>query len=436
MLIRRGFYDVTALILSAMYGSCGMFPDEGYATDEHEKAVQVLSQPPPEIQSHQAEEPMTPPRRPVFRHNYGARCAGADIRSLADVAVDEVVPFIRPCQTLEACQSTIPVGLPRRRSVPEADVARAALHMLQGLPGDTFVLVQEAHELDNDCASRNRGFALSASAKCDLAVASLSPLALAGVLEEFIRLGNVAECLRAFVADAEDLRTPTASRNSLEEAKHGNTTQVFVACVKRHFEAFEDAIAHRGRRLYLRQRGLDSPEQSVVIADGRTEISTNWDCLSDESERDGRVSGETLLGLLSLLRPISESLKVIARLVEVTAGSWIIHPPTPRTPGNNNVGSLRERTGLLLAALYDSLVSDALLRRAVKGPPRLDDGALAPWRRGWHLNVFLEVLAPYLGLLDTWINEGRLLDPHGELFLSQAGGGSGFGECIDESAER
>lgn len=437
------FSDLTALIPSATYGSCGMLPDEGYATDEgeglspqREKSVQAPAQPPPEIQSHQTEIPMTPPRRPIFRHNYGARCAGADIRSLTGVAFGEVVPFIRPCQTLEACQSTIPVALPRRHSVPEADVARAALYMLQGLPGDTFVLVQEAHELDNDCESRNRGFALSASAKCDLAVASLSPLALAGILEEFIRLGNVAEYLRAFVADAEELPMRTASRNSPEETKHGNTTLVFVACVKRHLEAFEDAIAHRDRRLYLRQRGLDSQEQSVGIADEMTTISTNRDRLSDESERGGRVSGETLLGLLSLLRPVSESLKFIARLVEVTAGSWIVHPPAPRTPANDSVGNLRERTGLLLAALYDSLVSDALLRRAAQGPPRPDDGALAPWRRGWHLNVFLEVLAPYLRLLDTWITEGRLLDPHGELFFSQTGGGSGFGECVDESAGR
>ncbi|CAM9470490.1 unnamed protein product [Laminaria digitata] len=360
--------------------------------------------------------------RPIFRHNFGAPCVGADIRSLnggGGGGGSIVVPFLRPCQTLEACQncqSYRKAGTLRRRSIPEAEVVRAALHMLQGLAGDIFVRVgPDCHEggggerprksgLETAAATaRHPRFSLSASAASGLAVASLSPIALAGVLGDFVRIGNVAEHLRAFTEDAE------ASA----------------------------AVAAAPTATAVRERS-DEP----TVRQGR---------FGNGSGRSGG-SGETLLGLLSLLRREAESLEVTLRLVRAGAGWWVDTPPGEGTRPGRGAGGLRERTGRLLAALHDELVSDALVRRPPlgRGTPAIGalganaldanaldaPDALAPLRPGWLLRVFCEVLTPYLRLVDSWITEGRISDPHGELFFSRIGGGGGRGDGVTSDGGR
>ncbi|CAB1120688.1 unnamed protein product [Ectocarpus sp. CCAP 1310/34] len=449
---------------------------------------------------------------PAARHNYGAPCIGADIRNLGgrrgarDGDVDGA-SFLRPCQTLEACQTRggEAVGR-RRRSIPEAEVVRAALHMLAGLSGDIFVRRVNGDASDTGgeqlpqkgrhgaagtrgtggggrtgggssgpsrrwgvvtgSASARRGqewFSLSESAASDLAVASLSPEALAGVLEDLLRVGSTAEYLRAFVADAEGsasvaaeaaaavLRQSVPRRESSSGGggssasksygrgkergpKHGLTTQAFVACVRRHLESFEDTVARRDRWLYRRQQGQGDGGDAPAEHDSSSSSSS---------------SGETIVGLLSLLRPEAESLELTRQLVEDGAGWWVATPPeeeegvwprnrrrrrTGDTNAERHVGGgsgagLHERTGRLLSVLHDALVSSALVGIGPTPPEKSrgvgDTEALAPRRRGWLLHVFCEVLAPYLRLVDSWITEGRLLDPHGELFFSRIGGGGG-----------
>ena len=305
---------------------------------------------------------------------------------------------------------------------------------------------------------RREWFSLSASAARDLAVASLSPEALAGLLGELVRLGSVAGYLRAFVADAEASASVVAAagaarRGSGESSngceggggggggggcKHGHTTQAFVACVRHQLEAFEDAVARWDRGLYLRQTtqggggGHDDGGRSSAGA------------------VDAPRSGETLVGLLSLLRPETESLEITKNLVEAGAGWWVDYPPggpveedSQRRPGGGSAGAsagrgsrgggLRERTGRLLAVLHDAVVSSALVGTGLPRQGGVGDGARAPRRHGWLLRVFCAVLAPYLRLLDSWINEGRISDPHGELFLSQSGGGGTVGVPVRES---
>lgn len=423
--------------------------------------------------------------RPILRHNFGAPCVGADIRSLSGGdrgGDDESVraPFLRPCQTLEACQnsqSCRKTGTLRRRSIPEAEFVRAALHMLQGLAGDIFVRIGldcrgggggvggldgRARESDGDSTAATAGhsrFALSASAAGGLAVPSLSPVALAGVLGDFLQIGNVAEHLRAFTADAESSALVAQARPASGcgrgeggggggERKHGHATQAFAACVRRQLEAFEDTVAERGRWLYRRQRGLstgdapdNSPEGGIAAATAEATVRERPDERSRRKNRrnDGSGgSGATLLGLLSLLRREVESLELTLQLVRAGAGWWADTPPGVGTRPGRGAGGLRERTGRLLTALHDELVSNALVRR-----PQLETGthelgaldadaldALAPLRLGWLLRVFCEVLTPYLRLIDCWITEGRISDPHGELFFSWidgSGGGGGGG---------
>lgn len=451
-------------------------PDEGYATGASEaelrrgntgtQASSAAALQAPPTTNNSIRHPLAT-GHPFLRHNYGAPCVGADIRSLGRGDEDAVVAFLRPCQTLEACQKVRSVGVLRRRSIPEAEVVRAALHMLQGLAGDIFVRAGEV----GDCGGRrgrgesNTGregrttggvgrassiifrsrFVLSASAVSDLAVASLSPAALAGALEEFVRIGSVADYLRAFVADAEastsvaaaNHRTvgtltlypnaPAASAGceNISECKHGHATQAFAMCVRRQLEAFEDVVAGRDRWLYRRQRGLDDGQHAAAA-----ESTTSRKRSSERRSRDGAsASGETILGLLSLLRREGECLELTRQLVEAGAGWWVETLPGEGTRPGKSAGGLRERTGRLLATLHDSLVADALVRPPpVEGVSfRLDAGALAPRRGGWLLHVFCEVLAPYLRLVDAWITEGRILDPHGELFFSQSGGGGTAG---------
>ncbi|CAN0114916.1 unnamed protein product, partial [Ectocarpus sp. 12 AP-2014] len=390
---------------------------------------------------------------PAARHNYGAPCIGADFRSLGgrrdarDGDVDGL-SFLRPCQTLEACQTRggKAVGR-RRRSIPEAEVVRAALHMLAGLSGDIFVRRVSGDASDTGgeqlpqkeghgpagargtggggrtgggssgpsrrwgvvpgSASARRGqewFSLSESAASDLAVASLSPEALAGVLEDLVRVGSTAEYLRAFVADAE------GSASVAAEA---------AAAVLRQ-------SVPRGQG-----DGGDAPAEH------------------DSSSSSSSGSGETIVGLLSLLRPEAESLELTRQLVEDGAGWWVATPPeeeqsvwprnrrrrragdthAERHVGGGSDAGLHERTGRLLSVLHDALVSSALVGIGPTPPEKSrgvgDTEALAPRRRGWLLHVFCEVLAPYLRLVDSWITEGRLVDPHGELFFSRIGGGSG-----------
>eukprot|EP00903_Cladosiphon_okamuranus_P015208 g14056.t1 len=432
---------------------------------------------------------------PAVRHKYGTPCIGADIRSLGSgksdrhlrVGESDVVParaFLRPCQTLEACQTLGERAAARRRSIPEAEVVREALHMLQGLSGDIFVRVDNkaspedhyrSHQnhpgpwmKDDGSGGREKSrrrasgingstesgrtsvlpstrewFSLSASAARDLAVASLSPEALAGLLGELVRLGSVAEYLRAFVADARTSASVAAAAacrggvgnnyggGGASDCAHGHTTQAFVACVRRQMEAFEDAVERRDRDFYLRQtaRGSGGGGGSLGIKAPRR--------------------GETLVGLLSLLRPEAESLEVTKNLVEAGAGWWVNNPPggpagqgSQRRQGGGSADAsagrrgsrgagLRERTGRLLAVLHDALVSSELVGTALPSQGGAGDGARAPLaqrrrrRHGWLLRVFCAVLTPYLRLLDSWITEGRIFDPHGELFLSQSSGGGG-----------
>lgn len=242
-----------------------------------------------------------------------------------------------------------------------------------------------------------------------------------------------------------------------------------MACVRRQLEAFEDAVARRDRWLYRRQRGLDEEERggggggrehdrhhqkqkphSITIPVAQTpghpqqqreEFYTTSQESSYGKRRATRASsGETLLGLFDLLRGEAESLQLTRRLVETGAGWWAETPPGEGTrPGEGTDGGLRERTGKLLAALYDALLEGALVGRPLRpmgaggggGAPSSIAGANSSTvtasvttarRRGWLLSVFCEVLAPYLRLMDAWVTEGRIEDPHGELFFSQIGG--------------
>ncbi|CAM9751525.1 unnamed protein product, partial [Hapterophycus canaliculatus] len=268
------------------------------------------------------------PYSSAVRHNYGASCTGADIRSLrgnpGGESASRVPPFLRPCQTLEAYQTQGGAAAWRRRSIPEAEVVRAALHMLQGLSGDIFVRVdgpadrkiagrgdRDHHprakagvaertggrrsagrgtgQWDGFRSSRSSGstesqqwFSLSGWAESDLAVASLSPEALASVLGDLVRVGSTAEYLRAFVADA-------------------------VASVT--IEA--TAVAAAARSL----RGNSCRGKST-----RTDGSS-----SQERTADG--NGETIVGLLSLLQPQVETLELTRQLVEAGAGWWVSNLP-------------------------------------------------------------------------------------------------------------
>lgn len=395
-------------------------------------------------------------RRAAVRHRFGAPCVGADIRSLGSDG--GAVHFLRPCQTLEAYQATRSAGVLRRRSIPEAEVVRAALHMLQGLAGDIFVRTDACGGCSGvravdvvhgggggggggrggrgerrgaghrDSGESNGRFALSAKAANDLAVASLSPGALAAVLGDFVRMGNVAEYLRCFVADAEastsaaatrfTVYNPTADppRENRNACKHGHTTQAFAACVRRQLEAFEDAVAERDRRLYRRQQRDVEHGKLPAAVDRRP---------SSGPRQEGGAGSETIIGLLSLLKREAESLEITRRLVEDGAGWWTDTAPVEGTRPGKGAGGLRERTGRLLATLHDALVSDSLVRGTVGDPSEFDDKALAPQRRGWLLSVFCEVLAPYLRLVDAWVTKGNIVDPHGELFFSQRGAGGG-----------
>ncbi|CAM9700389.1 unnamed protein product [Ectocarpus sp. 4 AP-2014] len=385
---------------------------------------------------------------PAARHNYGAPCIGADIRSLggrrgARDGDFDGPSFLRPCQTLEACQTQGGEAIGRRRrSIPEAEVVRAALHMLAGLSGDIFVRRVRGDASDtggeqvpqqgrhravgargnggggrtgggsrgpggrwdvvSGSARTRRGqewFSLSESAASDLAVASLSPEALASVLEDLVRVGSTAEYLRAFVTDAEGSASVAA----------GAAASVLRQSVPRGQGDGGDAAA------------------------------------GHDSSSSGSGCGETIVGLLSLLRPEAESLELTRQLVEDGAGWWVPIPPKEegvwprnwrrrRTGAERHVGGgsgadLHERTGRLLSVLHDALVSSALVGIGPTPPEKSrgvgDTAARAPRRRGWLLHVFCEVLAPYLRLVDSWITEGRLLDPHGELFFSRIGGGGG-----------
>lgn len=370
-------------------------------------------------------------------------------------------------------------------------------------------------------------FALSDSAADDLAVASLSQAALTSVLQELVELGSVAEYLRRFVADAEASGSVAASTASLashgrrtrrsdDECKHGHATQAFTACVKRQLEGFEDVVAQRDRFLYRRQRGLRDCERyhdrqrgaeagAVTAALGRAaedeavrvrpsafrehqkegssrdssrfHLGTGGGTIPDWKKNGTNVSGsgETILGLLTLLRKESRSLAQTQRLVMSAAGWWVkTSPGQGMRPGDGTAGGLRQRTAQLLTTLHDSMVEESLvwgqamrsmtqatahrdgprstrgtasdkthenfLGRARKqegckscGSRLFSDGsrgeereevheALAPCRRhGWRLQIFCEVLAPYLRLVDSWITEGKISDPHGELFFSQIG---------------
>lgn len=199
-----------------------------------------------------------------YRHNFGATCVGADGRSLGGgfSSTSKPLPFLRPCQTLEAYQSMLPPRAVRRRTIPEAEVVRAALHMLQGLAGEIFVRVDSDTDNISECGSTvRRGFrrfALSATAAGGLGVASLSPAALASALDDFIYIGCAAEYLRAFVADAEASAlyaarspgvtatatgrvsrsatvgpAPNGIDNGRASSKHGHATQVRANCVSR-----------------------------------------------------------------------------------------------------------------------------------------------------------------------------------------------------------
>lgn len=288
---------------------------------------------------------------------------------------------------------------------------------------------------DRGCGESHGRFALSAKAASHLAVSSLSPGALAAALGDFVRMGDVAEYLRCFVADAETLASaagetsraydptvgPPPRENRDDECKHGHTTQAFAACVRRQLEAFEDAVAERDRRLYglqQQQRGLEHGTLPTAVDRHRSSGGL--------LDQDGGASSETILGLLFLLKREAESLELTRRLVEDGAGWWTDTAPVEGARPRKGAGGLRERTGRLLAALHDALVSDALVRGPVRGPIRdaseFGEEALAPQqRRGWLLSVFCEVLAPYLRLVDAWVTKGKIVDPHGELFFSQRG---------------
>lgn len=192
-----------------------------------------------------------------IRHNFGATCVGADLSTLGGRLSTRSgpPPFLRPCQTLEAYQRTLSPRAVRRRCIPEAEVARAALHMLQGLGGEIFELLPDNGGGDACGTSNRRGlkrFALSAFAARDLGVASLSPAALSSVLDDFVSLGCTAQYLRDFIADAADSALHEARSSSVVSAatrrrlpnsagadgaprvtpggrassKHGHTTQV------------------------------------------------------------------------------------------------------------------------------------------------------------------------------------------------------------------
>lgn len=410
-----------------------------------------------------------------FQHNFGVTCLGADIRSVGTSGSPP--PFLRPCQTLEAFQSVRPRGAVSRRSIPEAEVARAAMDMLQGLAGDIFVRLNE----DSGKCSTNRGgdpcrtdrsfcrFALSMYAASDLAISTLSPEALAGVLDDFVQLGCTAEYLRAFVADADASALiaagtqgalpplpPSHERRSKSwrECKHGHATQAFVDCVRRQLGTFEDAVAIRDRWLYRRQRDQDGNLDSNDSCPDHSQYPTMNSAVHNEGTRrddgnpslqrkgGGTGSGETLLGIFELLRGEAESMFFTRRLVEAGAGWWAETPAGKGTRPGEGAGGLRERTGRLLVSLYDALLTDALVSRPLLGarvslPRSRPHGTVAAAaevrRRGWLLSVFCNVLAPYLRLMDAWVTEGRIVDPHGELFFSQTGGTGGT-EGVDDGA--
>lgn len=373
-------------------------------------------------------------RHGASSHRYGKLCVGVITRSLGGEG--RPASFLRPCQTLEACEEVQTLGPARRVGIPEAEVVRAALHMLQGLPGNIFVrTVGRSGEggSTGGPAGRIGRFALSASATRELAVMSLSPEALASVLGDFVRVGCVAEYLRAFVADAEasalatdgsgEVLAPTGGPSAPATAegtckKHGYTTQAFAACVRLELEAFEVAVARRDSWLYRRQRGNAGAGRGLpgVVDDapGNT---------GEQSPRES-PSGETLLGLLELLRDEARSLERMMELVERGAGWWHDIPGGSSEGAGVGADELRARTGRLLAVLYDAVVADAAVGHpvAVLSIPSHVSPGMAPRasrRCGWLLHLFGEVLAPYLRLMDAWVSEGRIEDPHGELFFSR-----------------
>lgn len=227
--------------------------------------------------------------------------------------------------------------------------------------------------------------------------------------------------------------------------------------MRRQLEAFEGAVGRRDRWLYRRQRGLDEErgqlcsEEHDLYRERQHHLHRRQDAhepckKSGGDKRQGAAgSGETLLGLLDLLRVEAESLQLTRRLVSTGAGWWMETSASEGTQSSErSTGSLRQRTGKLLASLHDALVEGALVSRPLRSPaPGTGDGEAVSWgaeacsraatasatatprQRGWLLAVFCEVLAPYLRLMDPWITEGRIEDPHGELFFSQIGVGGG-----------
>lgn len=338
---------------------------------------------------------------------------------------------------------------------------RAVLHMFQGLAGRVFVRVGAGERTSGNRNVKGVGerggtrprrefnspnsrckFSLSTWAVNNLAIASLSPGALSSVLGDFVRIGSVAEYLRGFIADAEaSTSVAAASRGTLPphplaavhsaqcekkgECKHGHSTHALAACVRRQLEAFEDVAAQWDRWLYRRQSDMDYHKEVDGAATGwanRNHVSE-----SHRKDKEGSASVETIIGLLSLVRREAKSLDITRELVEAGAGWWVETPPGVGMRPGEGAGGLRERTGRLLTVLHDSLVEGALVQLpAERGQFGIGSEAIAPLRRGWILQVFCEVLAPYLRLVDTWITEGKIIDPHNELFFSQTGGGEGI----------
>ncbi|CAN0179909.1 unnamed protein product, partial [Discosporangium mesarthrocarpum] len=182
--------------------------------------------------------------------------------------------------------------------------------------------------------------------------------------------------------------------------------------------------------------------------------------------RRTRGTGETLIGALDLLREAATRLEHARRLVEAGVGWWEEESPreriTPKTwgmvvadggdgekplrrGGRGGTSSLRERTKMLLCALHDDLVSEGLLGQGRgcnmgKGWTGVY-AACAPPTQAWLLGLFFEVLAPYLSVVGGWVSEGRLEDPHGEVFFSPADvrdgtvpGGGRRGEVMSTAA--
>lgn len=241
-----------------------------------------------------------------------------------------------------------------------------------------------------------------------------------------------------------------------------------MACVRRQLEAFEGAVGRRDRWLYRRQRGLNEqpgqqhPEE-YDLHRRRQQHRHQWEDAHGPCKKIGgdkrqgvAGSGETLLGLLDLLRVEAESLYLTRRLVATGAGWWTKASASEvtRSP-ERSTGSLRQRTGKLLGSLQDALVKGALVSQPLRSPaPGAGDREAVSWeagacpsaataattatprQRGWLLAVFCEVLAPYLRLMDPWISEGRIEDPHGELFFSQIGVGGAAPSGVGYAAGR